>query len=204
MRVPRPAGLRSPLVRRLLRNERAAALVEFALIAPVFVFALIGLFDLSYNIYTSSLLEGAIQKAARDSTIEGANSSEAQIDAEVTEAVESIVASSTVEFQRMSYTNFADMNVAEDFTDSNDDGLCNEGEPFEDVNGNNLWDEDRGATGMGGARDAVLYIVTVTYDRQFPLHNFIDVPARVSTEARTVLRNQPFAMQDAQVSVEHC
>lgn len=204
MGVPRPVGPRSPLVHRLLRNERAAALVEFALIAPVFVFTLIGLFDLSYNIYTSSLLEGAIQQAARDSTIEGAGLSEAQIDAEVTAAVESIVASATVQFERMSYTNFADMNVAEDFTDSNDDGLCNDGEPFEDVNGNNLWDEDRGSSGMGGARDAVLYTVTVTYDRQFPLYNFIDVPARVSTEARTVLRNQPFAMQDTQVSVEHC
>jgi len=188
----------------LAHDQSGAALVEFALVAPVFVFALIGLFDLSYNIYTASLLEGAIQHAARDSTIEGADLTEAEIDAKVTEVVHSIVASSTVSFERKAYTNFADVARPEDFTDSNNDGLCNDGEPFEDTNGNNLWDEDRGANGMGGARDAVLYIVTVTYDRQFPLHQMVGVPAQVSSVARTVLRNQPYAQQDLEVSVENC
>ncbi|MCL6251970.1 pilus assembly protein [Altererythrobacter sp. KTW20L] len=198
------AGLRSIFLRKVMRDRRGAALVEFALVAPVFILALIGLFDLSYNIYTASLLEGAIQKAARDSTIEGADLSEAQIDARVTEVVHNIVPSGTVEFERKAYTNFADVARPEDFTDSNGDGVCNDGEPFEDVNGNGMWDEDRGKDGMGGARDAVLYVVTVTYDRQFPLHKFIGVPSEVSSVARTVLRNQPFRMQNTEVTVGQC
>jgi Flp pilus assembly pilin Flp len=192
------------LLRRLVRDRRGATMVEFALIAPVFVLALIGLFDLSYNIYTASLLEGSIQKAARDSTIEGAGLNEAEIDARVRDVVQDIVPQATVSFSRRAYTNFADVARPEDFTDSNNDGICNDGEPFEDVNGNNTWDEDRAKNGMGGARDAVIYIVTVTYDRRFPLHRMIGVPAQVTTQARTVLRNQPFGMQDTGSSVENC
>lgn len=197
-------GLRSNLLRKVMRDRRGAALVEFALVAPIFILALIGLFDLSYNIYTSSLLEGSIQKAARDSTIEGANLTEAEIDARVTEVVQGIVPSGTVEFERKAYTNFVDVARPEDYTDSNGDGRCNDGEPFEDVNGNGMWDEDRGSDGMGGARDAVLYVVTVTYHRQFPLHEFIGVPGEVSSVARTVLRNQPYRMQEMEVTVGQC
>ena len=41
------------------------------------------------------------------------------------------------------------------------------GEPFEDANANGTWDEDRGSDGQGGARDAVLYVVSVSYRRAF-------------------------------------
>lgn len=192
------------LIFRLKRDRRGATMVEFALIAPVLVVALIGLFDLCYNIYAATMLEGAIQQAARDSTIEGAGSTQSAIDTRVTDVVQDIVPSATLTFNRTAYIDFADVARPEDFTDSDSDGVCNAGEPFEDANGNGLWDSDRGSTGMGGARDAVLYTVTVTYNRQFPLHRLLGVPGRVTTVARTVLRNQPFAMQERAVTVENC
>lgn len=192
------------LLNRAWHDSHGAAMVEFALIAPVLVLALIGLFDLSYNIYAASMLEGAIQQAARDSTIEDVGTTQGGIDARVTDIVQQIVPSADVSFERTAYTDFADLSRPEDFTDSDSDGTCNNGEPFEDANGNGMWDSDRGSAGMGGARDAVLYTVTVTYDRQFPLHQFIGVPGTVTTVARTVLRNQPFAMQDRTITVENC
>lgn len=179
--------------------------MEFALIAPVFLLTLIGLFDMAYNIYTASLLEGAIQKAARDSTIEGASESEAAIDARVTRIVRDIVPSAQVRFMRKAYTNFSDASLPEDYSDLDGNGTCNDGEPYEDVNGNGLWDTDRGRVGMGGARDAVLYEVTVSYARKFPLHAFLGVSPQVATVARTVLRNQPYGMQEHPVPVvENC
>lgn len=194
----------SALLKRIKGDDRGATLVEFALVAPVFVMALIGMFDICYNIYAASMVEGAIQKAARDSTIEAADLSQSDIDARVTTAIHRVVPSAELTFERSAYTNFSDVGRPEDFTDSNDDGICNDGEPFEDVNGNALWDLDRGADGFGGARDALLYTVTVSYDRQFPLHNMVGIPARVTTQATTVLRNQPYAQQTTQVSVEYC
>lgn len=189
---------------RLARDEGGATLVEFAMIAPVFFMALIGMFDICYNIYAASMVQGAIQKAARDSTIESAYLSQEEIDSRVTTAVQDVVPTAELTFERSAYTSFSDIGRPEDFTDSNDDGLCNDGEPFEDVNGNAQWDTDRGSAGFGGARDAVLYTVTVSYDRQFPLYRMVKIPKRVTTQATTVLRNQPFSMQDTTISVEYC
>lgn len=188
----------------LRRDEGGATIVEFALVAPFMIVALLGVFDLSFNIYASSILKGVIQKAARDSTIQGATSREANLDARVTEAVRQVVPSASLAFERSSYTSFADVARPEDFTDTNGNGNCDDGEPFEDVNGNNIWDNDRGRSGFGGARDAVLYTVTVTYNRRFPMNDLIGLPATVTTDARTVLRNQPYSEQNVAATVGNC
>ena len=178
---------------RLARDRRGATLVEFALICPVLLLMLLGLFDMGYNYYVQSQLQGAIQQAARNSGIEGGKLD--AIDARVTEAVREIAPHAGVEFSRRSYASFSDVSQPEDFTDINEDGRCNEGEPFEDANANGVWDDDRGTAGVGGARDAVLYVVTVTYDRQFAGASFLGLSDEVVTQATTVLRNQPYAEQ---------
>ncbi|MEO0063422.1 MAG: hypothetical protein RLZZ08_1982 [Pseudomonadota bacterium] len=188
----------------LHKDRRGAAAVEFALIAPALLMVLLGLMDLGHNLYSGTLLEGAIQKAARDATIEGASATSGSLDATVEDVVDDIVPGATVDFSRKAYTNFQDVSRPEDFTDTNTDGVCNDGEPFEDVNGNKTWDADRGANGLGGARDAVLYTVTVTYDRPFPLLKLLGFNNQVTQVARTVLRNQPYGLQNHGVTVEAC
>lgn len=186
----------------LATDQHGAAVVEFALVAPVFLMALMGMFDLSYNMYTATLLEGAIQKAARDSSLEGSSTT---LDNAVTETVHIIVPDADLQFARMAYSDYADVAQPEDFTDMNADGRCNDGEPFEDVNANSRWDADRGIGGFGGARDAVLYEVTVSYDRPFPISGFIPgMSRRVTTVARTVLRNQPFGQRVTVATVGNC
>ena len=193
-------GRRKPW--ELRRDARGATIVEFALLAPVLLLTLLGLFDIGYNTYTSSVLQGAIVKAARGSTIEGA--APAKLDARVEAAVRDIAPNATVTFDRKSYTSFSDVGAPEDFTDLDGDGICNNGEPFEDANGNGSWDADRGRSGSGGARDAVLYTVTVSYPRAFPLAKFIGVSDRHQAQSQTVLRNQPWDEQDTSVKVGNC
>ncbi len=185
------------LFRQIAADRRGATIVEFALIAPVLLMTVMGIFDMGYNMYTSSILQGSIQKAARDSTIEGAADSAATINARVSTAVHKVVRSATLSFARKYYSNFADVSQPEDFTDGNTNGTCDNGEPFEDANGNGTWDADRGRTGFGGARDAVLYEVTVTYPRPFPVARLIGLPQNYSVVTRTVLRNQPFGLPGA-------
>ncbi len=179
----------------LFRDIRGVAAVEFALIAPALLTVLLGLMDLSYNLYTSTLLEGAIQQAGRNATIQDASSRTATIDAKVREVVSDIAPQSTITFSRRAYADFSDVATPEDFTDSNGDGLCADGEPFEDVNGNDTWDADRGRDSAGGARDAVLYTVTVRYPRAFAFMSSVGLSDTVTAQARTVLRNQPFDQQ---------
>ncbi|RPF70338.1 TadE/TadG family type IV pilus assembly protein [Aurantiacibacter spongiae] len=191
-------------IRKLAADETGVTVVEFALIAPVLALTLMGLFDFSYNIYAETMIEGAVQKAARDSTIETYANSPADLDGHVEHAVQQIVPRSDVVFSRSAYTDYADIGRAEEFTDSNDDGICNDGEPFVDANGNNAWDTDRGTSTTGGAKDAVLYEVTATYDRMFPLAGLLGFDNEVSVYARTVLRNQPYDEQAARRSVGNC
>ncbi len=187
------------MIRRELRGIGSdctgASLVEFALIAPVLLVSVMGLFDLGYTMYTNSMLQGAIHKAARDSTIEGAAARSADIDKKVEEAVRGVVYHAELGFSRKSYASFADVARPEDYSDIDKDGTCNNGEPFEDANGNGTWDQDRGSAGQGGARDAVLYTVTVTYDRPFPIASLIGQDNTFTLKSQTVLRNQPYGMQ---------
>ena len=188
-------------MRRLvaLRSDvEGVSAVEFAMIAPALFVLLFGLFDLSYNMYTAEMLQGAIQKAARDSTIEGASVHSSELDGIVTKAVKSVAPGATLTFNRSSYANFTDVGRPEDYTDLNANGTCDNGEPFEDANSNSAWDASSGTSGFGGARDAVLYSVTVRYQRAFPIASFIPGQSDEFTlVANTVLRNQPYGLQES-------
>jgi len=194
-----------PQLRRLLRDDQGSTLLEFAFVAPVLCLLLMGLFDLGFQIYAQTTLQGAMQEAARRSALEPTVTTTAQLDADVTTAVRDIIPDATLAFRRKNYETFADVRKPEDYTDTNNNDVCDNGEPFEDVNGNATWDADRGSDGLGGARDAVLYDATVTFERVFPLHGFINVPSTITVDAGTVLRNQPY---DAQVDrtpvIENC
>lgn len=191
-------------LRVLRRDERGATLVEFALVAPVLLLTLLGLFEMGYNYYIQAQLQGAIQKAARDATIESAIGNTAEIDGRVAQAVHIIVPGARISFSRTSYTNFTDVAEPEDFTDLDGNGICGDGEPFEDANGNGSWDEDRGRVGQGGARDAVLYVVSVSYRRMFGVARLIGFPEMFTTEATTVVRNQPFGDQPGMAVAGNC
>lgn len=188
----------------LLRDNSGAALVEFALIAPVLLLLLLGMFDMGYNYYIQSQLQGAVLQAARDSGIEGAQARRAAIDDRVIDAVHDIVPGAAVTFGRRSYAKFADVEQAEDYTDINGNSLCDDGEPFEDANGNGTWDKDRGIAGMGGARDVILYSVTISYRRPFGVTQIVGLPQDFSTTATTVLRNQPWAAQSIESRLGRC
>jgi Flp pilus assembly protein TadG len=193
-----------PATRALWRDERGAALTEFGLIAPALIVLILGLMEVSYNMYAISLVEGAIHKAGRDGTIEGAGTRGLEIDNRVRAIVQDVVPDATITFDRRAYVDYEEVNQPEDFTDVNGDGQCNAGEPFADVNGNGRWDLDRGRIDMGGARDAVLYTVTVSYPRTFKGVSLIGLSEMATVQARTVLRNQPYGPQNKPTTVGNC
>lgn len=190
------------LVRALGRDQRGATLVEFAIIAPTFLIMLMGAFDLGHQVYLRAVVNGAMHEAARDSTLQSGAMSEAAIDGSVTAVVKKVARSADLTFERKSYYDFTDVQRAETINDANANGLCDPGETFEDENGNDVWDADVGEVGFGGARDIIMYTVTVTYDRLFPLYGLIGLESTGSIEVGTVLRNQPYAEQAAEAVPE--
>ena len=190
---------RLSLLRGLRKNERGAAVVEFAIIAPVMGLVLLGGFDIGHTLYARAVLQGVLQKAARDSALES-GSQDAQlilIDKKIKAQVYALANNATIDIKRRYYRTFQDVAAAraEDWTDANGNGTCDAGESFTDSNRNNVWDADGGNGGQGGARDSTLYTVTVTYPRFFPVYRLIGGSNITKISAATVLRNQPYADQ---------
>lgn len=202
--IRRPA-LRKSLLGRLIGDRRGVTLTEFAFVGPVLVMMIMGIFDMAHTQYTTAMVNGAMQKAGRDMTLENAGSRQSVIDARVRAQVLTLVPNgATVTFERLSHFDFSDIGEPEEFNDDNNDGICNDGEVFVDSNGNGQWDTNRGSDGIGGARDAVLYTATVTYPRMFPMYGLVGMPKTVTMRSSTVLRNQPFDEQDRSNETGNC
>ncbi len=189
---------------RLRREARGAAAIEFAMVAPVLFLLLMASFDLSYRAYISSTLQGAVQKAARDATLEGGAGATSSLDARVRLQVAPIVDNGTFTFTRKNYESFTRAGQAENFTDSNANGIRDAGECFQDENGNGTWDADSGSNGTGGARDIVVYTAQVSYPRIFPLYGMLGWSSTQIVSATTVLRNQPYSTQQRASAVAVC
>lgn len=191
-------------LRALLRrgsDDRGVTIIEFAVILPVMLLLLMGIVELTYQAYVRSTLQGALNKAGRDSTLENAAADADQIDGKVIAMVRQIAPSATFQTTRMSYASFSDVGKPEAFNDANGNGVRDSDECFEDVNGNGSWDTDRGKQGLGGADDIVSYTTTATYPTLFPFMVAAGFPELQQVTATTVLRNQPFGQQQVSSKV---
>ncbi|MEJ7927673.1 TadE/TadG family type IV pilus assembly protein [Sphingobium sp. AN641] len=204
--MPGPA-----LLRRLTASRTGVSITEFGLIAPVFMVMMMGVLDVCHTLYVQSVLQGAVQKAARDSSLETGGTSAVQtaMDTAITDQVKRLASNATVTITRTSFRDYtkAAVRAKEPFTDATSgtyaNGICDHGEPYEDNNDSGSWDVDNGRTGQGGAKDTVILSTQVVYPRIFPFMKTVGLPANVTVSAATVLANQPFGDQAA-VTVRNC
>lgn len=180
--------------RRLRRQQRGVAMIEFALMGPVFLLLLMGIFDYSWQLYARQVLQGAVAAAARGATLEANTGSQAALDNRVTAAVQKVFKNAEVKFTRKTYDSFNEVGNPEPFKDSKKplNGVYDLGECFEDINGNGKWDADRARDGNGGADDVVLYTASMEIKRVLPVWRILGQPQESTLAVSTVLRNQPF------------
>jgi Flp pilus assembly protein TadG len=192
---------------RLFADKRGISITEFGLIAPVLMVVMLGTLDLGHTLYMQSVLQGAAQKAARDASLETGTQSSSQTasDTALATQIQRLAQAATVTVTRTSFRNYTRASSAtmEPFTDTDGNGTCNGGEPYQDNNGDGVWDTDSGTSGQGGAQDTVVYNVRAVYPRLFPYMQVIGLPANVTLNATTVLVNQPYGDQAA-VTVRNC
>ena len=183
---------RLSFLRRLRRDERGVTILEFAMVAPVLLLLLLGIFDLGYRSYASSVLQGALHDAARMATV--GSYSMAQIDSRVKTRLSNFATRSTVTTEAASYYDFAGVAQPEKIIgDTAPMGSYNAGDCFEDANGNNRFDSDRGRSGTGNSDDIVRYTVTISFPRILPMGSLMGWGNTQTLTANTVLRNQPYA-----------
>lgn len=183
---------RASLPARLGRDARGATIVEFAVVLPVLSLLVLGLLDLGYRSYATSMVQGALHDASRMATV--GSYTLAQIDARVKARLSNFASRSTVTTTTMSYYDFAGVAQAEKVVgDTAPLNTYNVGDCFEDANGDNEHNADRGRNTTGGADDIVRYQVSITYPRIVPLGGFMGWGNTQTVTQNTVLRNQPFA-----------
>ena len=187
----------------LYGDRRGVTVVEFAVVAPVMILLIMGLGELTFTIYAQSVLSGAVQKAGRDSAIQGASDRVIDIDTRVMEQVHALVPRATHVSSRASYFNFGSVRP-ERFVDGNGNNVRDAGECFDDINNNSRWDADPGVANQGGASDVTRYRIRVTYPRPFPMAQLLGWNADATMVAETLVKNQPYATQSAQVVRNIC
>lgn len=193
---------RLPL-RALRRDTNGATIVEFALILPVLCMMLLGTLDLGYRSYVGAIVQGTLHDAARMATVGGVTT--AQIQTFVQTRLRDFSRNATITTSTRSYSEFSGVKVPETITqDTAPIGTYNQGDCFQDTNGNGTYDLDRGRSGVGGSEDVVYFEVTMTYPHIMPVAKLFGWSGNVTTTQNTVLRNQPYASHTTSVPAVIC
>ena len=150
------------------------------------------------------MLTGAVNAAARKSSLQSGQTSSATLDQLVAQMIKYVMPTASVTFTRRNYAEFTSVGMPEDFTDTNKNGKYDSTECFVDMNGNGVWDADMGKTGLGGANDVVVYTVTVSYRQWFGFAKRFGLPEYQTVPQTTILTNQPFATQASRTGTSVC
>lgn len=186
--------IRTTGLRRLWGDARGATLVEFAMIILPLSMTLLGLTDLGYRAYVSSVVEGTLHRAARMATV--GDKTGAQIDTFVTQQLAKFTNGSAPVITKTNYYEFSGVGKPEKLiTDTIPLGSWNAGDCYQDLNGNGRWDSVAGRDGLGGSDDIVFYQVSLSYPRLVPMGKLLGWADSQTITANTVMRNQPYSRQ---------
>ena len=101
-------------LRRLAADPSGATIVEFAMVAPIMCALLVGVLDLGYRTYVTSIVQGSLHEAARMATV--GNVSTATIEAHVRARLHEFSRDATIETSTQSYSDFTGVSVPEPIT----------------------------------------------------------------------------------------
>jgi Flp pilus assembly protein TadG len=176
-------------------GERGTAMIEFAILAPIFIALLGAIMEFSGIMFVQTLLEGSAREASRygitGSTVTGVSRADEILDI-VRKNTYGIIDLDNLDIETLVYHSFADIGQPEPYTDSNGNGTYDVGEPFTDVNGNGTWDPDMGAAGLGGPGDIVLYRMSYDWHIMIPIFRPIFGDS-VRLQATVAVRNEPYS-----------
>ena len=200
----------SALWKRCLADVGGATAIEFALLAAPMMTVLLGCFDLGYQAYLRSVVQGALNDVARTASLEApalscdGDTLVEQVQCAIKSRSDIVARDATYEVKIKNYFDFAGIGRSEKLvTDYNKNGKYDTGDCFVDLNENAIFDlnedgiddDGSGRAGVGGADDVAFYEVTVRMPRLFPIHYFISASPDYAITGETAIRNQPYARQ---------
>jgi hypothetical protein len=186
--------------RHIGSNEQGSTMVEFALVAPVFILLLFGIIEFSAIQFAKSTMEGATSITSRlgktGYTQDGMTRQEMLI-ALVKEKSMGILDPERIEVTTLVYDSFSDIGQSEPLSiDANGNGHYDpaDGDAYQDINGNGQWDSDLGEAGLGGAGDIVVYKLHYPWQVKTPVMNklLVNADGYFPLDVSVVVRNEPY------------
>jgi Flp pilus assembly pilin Flp len=191
--------------RELVSDQKGMAALEFGLIAFPFGLVMMGAFDLGYQMYVRSVVEGSLANAARKASVEapsfnGTGSTlKERVEETLKDEINAISRNATYTITIQNFEDFSGIGKPEKLTtDVNGNGQFDEtdGDCWKDLNGNGLYDTSAGRDGIGGASDVIFYELDLTMPRMFPLAGLIGANESYHISAKTVFRSQPYSVTE--------
>lgn len=187
--------MRPQKLKSLAYQSDGATIVEFAAIVSPLIILLLGALDLGYQAYATAVVQGTVNAAARQATLEGATG--ATVETYVRNRLSGIARGSNIQITASNFLTYNKIGKPEKLTtDVNSNGLYDKSGPdcFIDDNRNGVYDvASQGASGIGSAEDVVRYQVSVTYNRLSPVPQFAGLGNSVTISRSTFMRNEPYA-----------
>jgi Flp pilus assembly protein TadG len=178
---------------RLGADRRGAALLQFALVAPVLMLFIIGTIEIAIVLLVSGSIEASALAASRFGTTGATGAQATRLDTikqMIADNTYGLVDMSKVQIDVEVYPSFAAIGQPEPFTDTNHNGVHDPGEAYTDVNGNGKWDSDQGSAGTGNAGDIVLY--KITYQTKGITGLMQPILGTITHTATVAVRNEPY------------
>lgn len=189
--------------RKLRRDKRGVSVVEFGLMIIPFTLVMVGLVDISYQMYVHSVFQGAANDAARIVSVESPNlgtsgSLENRFKELVQARMQNIdMSGAAYTVKADTYNRYSDHGRPERLTrDVNGDGNYDSGDCWLDSNPNGTYDVAMSArSGVGGADDVVQFTVNLQMPRLVPVGRLWGDTNNLDMNVTTATKRQPFANQ---------
>ena len=190
-------------LRRLSRDTRGISAVEFGLMIIPFLLVMVGLLDLSYQMYVHSVFQGAANDAARMVSVESPNiGTSGSLQDRVKQLVQARMQDidmpgAVYTVQADTYYRYSDHGKSEKLTrDVNSNGRYDTGDCWMDTNPNGIYDVTVSArSGVGGADDVIQFTFNLQTPRLIPIGRLWGSTDNLSMNVTTAVKRQPYANQ---------
>lgn len=187
------------LAKRALRDQRGTAILEFALIAPVMLLLILGVFEFGYVASARSTLESATLRAARAASASECPAKRfAAMSAIITRQMAGISSGDgnpPVITVKDYGSEFGNVRPPEPYTDDKPkNSKWDVGENYTDLDGSNSYTPDLGTTGsLGDAGEVVTYVASYNVRSLVPFiaERFNGGSSSYPIRASTAVRNEP-------------
>lgn len=191
-------------LRRLAADTAGVSVVEFGLMIIPFTLVMVGLVDLSYQMYVHSVLQGAANDAARIVSVESPNiGTSGSLENRVKQLIQSRMraidmSGATYNVTADTYYRYSNHGRPERLTyDKNSNGVYNAADDcFLDSNPNGTFDTSVSSrSGVGGADDVVQFKINLQMPRLIPIGRLWGDTNNLNMNVTTAVKRQPFRDQ---------